>query len=309
MLTPTEVVGATTPIESIQISLSDGLLFYKPSIDLIAHLNGSLDVDMTLPFEYAGQDSTAYIEIQHGLETTPTVIPKLGVVVDFIYYQQGAGRHYMWGSYRDSFLVEPENPANSFDYSINLTDQQEKVYSFLSPQVENLTIDRVGYLGTIFFEHRFVDALTPTSNGHYVTLPFTLEGKMLGLRLALGIPANSTWMEKTWQDEVITHYDDAWTVSEEMSIDANESIISDLYARWEIPSEPIYWDTLEGRYWFGVATGVTSTLIGAAIVTSMNYVRRNRARINHSCRRVWTFSKELWHRLYEWRKSRKATEE
>ena len=101
--------------------------------------------------------------------------------------------------------------------------------------VENLTIDRVGYQGEIHFSHRFVDALTPTSHGYYVRVPFTLAGEMLGLRLTLRIPEGSTWIDKTWQDQPIVHKEDPMKVSEEISIDVNESIISDLYAEWEIP--------------------------------------------------------------------------
>lgn len=298
MFTPIDVVGTTNPIESVQISLSNGLLFNKPSIDFIAYLNGSLDMDITLPFEYVGPSPTAHLEIQNDQGTTPTVNPKARVVVDLIYYPEGTGRRYIWGPYVDSFLVEPENVANSLSYFINLTGQQDKVYAFLSTQVENLTIDMVGYRGVVLFNHRFEDALIPTSRGYYAWISFSLAGRMLGLKLALHIPGNSTWIDMTWQEESMVKRG-AYEVGEEISIDANESIISDLYAEWEIPSEPtvLFWETPEGSYWRGVLSGLTVWGVSTIAVWTKN---KNRTRISNARRRFWAWLRKRWRLLHDW---------
>ncbi len=304
IFTPIDVAEATNPIESVQISLSDGLLFNKPSIDLIAYLNGTLDMDITLPFEYVGLNPTAYLRIQYDQGTTPTVIPKASVVVDFIYYQEGAGRHYIWGAYVDSFLVEPENVANSFDYSVNLTEQQDKVYAFLSTQVENLTIDMVGYQGVVLFNQGFEDALVPTSQGYYARIPFSLSGEMLGLKLALRIPENSSWIDKTWQDEPIIHKDDPEKVYEVMSIDVNESIISELYAEWQIPEVPVLqpWETPLGMILISYGSGIASTFTVLALKTN------NRTRIGNAFRQLLAWLNKQWRQLHSWVKARTKTE-
>ena len=302
MFTPIEVVGVTTPIESIQISVSDGLLFNKPSIDLIAYLNGSLDVDITLPFEYAGSGSTAHLGIQHNRGTAPSIIPNASVVVNTIYYQEGAARHYSYGTYLDFFRVEPENVVNSFDYSVNLTDQQDKVHAFLSTQVENLTIDMVGYQGEVLFKHRFEDTLTPAPNGYFISVPFTLAGEMLGLKLALCIPENSTWIVKTWQDEPIVPKDYPEKVYEVISIDVNESITSNLYAEWqlqEVQEVPVLqpWETPLGMLLIGYASGVASGV-------TVWKLKNNWTRIGNVFRQLLAWFSKQWRHFHSWVQAR-----
>jgi hypothetical protein len=242
----------------MDIEISEGLILHNPSIEFRAYSNGTLEMDVECPFEYAGSNPNVHLGFQFSQENPPIFIENVSTVVDVVYISDNNTRQYFVGSYQNSPLLESTTHATSANYLVNLTNQLDSALSFLLTQDNNITLDEIGYLGTMSFFCKLDNAINNGPNGQFVNLPLRFEGNIVSLELVFEIPENGNFIEKTWlnQDMSKTHSNIAHI---DFSLNAGGAADSEMYVEWFIPRNLGWWELPPGSW---IVSGLISFLAG-----------------------------------------------
>jgi hypothetical protein len=281
---------------SMEIDISEGLSLRSPSIELHAYSNGTIEMNVRCPFEYIGFDPNIQLAIRFSQESPPVFIENASTVIDVLYISDFNRRQYFVGSYRELPLMKSTNHATSVNFLVNLTNQLNNAYSFLLTQDSNITIDKIGYLGTLSLMYRLENAIIEAPNSQYVRIPFEFEGNIIGLELAFEIPENGNFIEKTWleQDLSKTHSNRAHIY---ISLDVGEIAESELYVEWFVPRNLFWWELPPGSW---LVSGLISFTAGVMSALFLEHRSKIAKRLSNIKNREKRNGEELVTKIRKW---------
>jgi len=247
--------------EALSIFTYDGLILKSISVSALAYPDHNMTIAVSSQFEAAGISPIISFNLNYGEETIPMFLGKANVIVDVVYHMKN-GRRYYVGSYFRQLLIDPQNYTNEIQYVIDLTEEMNSVFSFLSSQDSNLTIEDVGFLGRISIRNTFANSTGAVANKRYVKFPLTCDGNMTIVTLDFTFPEEADLIMATWgSQDMVKIFPNR--VQTSFSVLPDQRISSEIYVEWKMPEPlpPIPWyDEFPWKYLMPGFIGLILTL-------------------------------------------------
>lgn len=223
--------------KAISIFTYDGLILKSVSISALAYPDHNMTMAISSQFEAVGISPIISFHLNYGEETTPTFLEKANVIVDVVYHKKNGRRSYYVGSYFRKLLIDPQNYTNEIQYRIDLTEEMNNVFSLLSSQDSNLTIEDVEFLGRISMRNTFANSIGAVANKRYVKFLLTCDGNMTAVTFDFTLPDEADLIVATLggQDMVKIFPN---RVQTSFSVLPDQRISSEIYVEWKMP-EPL----------------------------------------------------------------------
>ena len=195
------------------------------------------------------------------------------MIVDVVYYTKNGARSYYVGSYFRKFLIDAQNYTKEVQYRIDLSNEMNSVFSFLSSRDSNLTIEDVGFLGRIFIQNTFANSTGIVANKRYAKFLLTCDGNMTAVTLDFTFPDEADLIAATWGSQnMVKIFPNR--VQTSFSVSPDQRISSQIYVEWKMP-EPLpptpWYDEIPWRYLIPGLVGVAMTIFFRDVIARAIY--------------------------------------
>jgi hypothetical protein len=232
---PAVVHATATPSSGVSISTSSDVELSSLSLNGLVQINNSLIMTLTSGFSVIGGGQPDIKVSFNGGASTPTS-QNAQASVGMILYYVGAGKNFVPVS-SSNISVDVTNSTNTLMYNIDLSGEAENVLNYFSATVNNLTLDDVGFEGTLYIQVTFSNAIGNLSYNGFLSFPITLQGNFTSVSIDFTIPEEYDLADYTLSGtDMIKIFPNR--AQENLEITPMESSVSDLYLEWEIPATP-----------------------------------------------------------------------
>jgi len=258
---PNTKCETSSPFNGISVYTSSGIELTSLSFSGLIQRNNSLVMTLTTYFNARGAQD---ITVQFDLGNSTLISKTAYVYTDGILYYVGTGKNVFFGSYYHSFPIDPINSTSAILYNIDLSQEAESVLDYFSSTVSNLTLNDVGFLGSIYVQVTFGSSTGNMSHEGFIGFPLNFLGNFTSVSLDFTIPEEYEFVDfKLDNEDMIKIFPDR--VQQNLAILPRESKVSELYLEWRIPetpSPPPFYDTPP---WEWIIPGLIGIILGILI--------------------------------------------
>ena len=259
---PTVVHATATPFSGISISTSNDVELSSLSLNGLVQINNSLIMTLTADFNVRGGGQPDIKVSFDGGSSTPTS-QNAQASVGMILYYVGAGKNFVPVS-PNNISVDVTNSTNTLMYNIDLSGEAENVLNYFSATVNNLTLDDVGFEGTLYIQVTFSNAIGSLSNTRFLSFPITFQGNFTSADVDFTIPGEYDLADYTLSGtDMIKIFPNR--AQENLEITPMQSNVSDLYLEWEIPATPSPTPFYNSPPWDWIIYGLIGGVIGVCL--------------------------------------------
>lgn len=248
--------------EGMRVFTGNGLKLNSLSIDVIINANKSMM--MAFNCRYFARGIQPMISIYLYKDTfIPVTVEKAVVITDVVvYYAPNGSKNMEIGTYYDRFLVGSKDTDRETLYSIDFSDEVNRVLNHFSKTTSNLTAEDVGFYGRFSIQAEFMNSTGVISNKGYLGFPLTFDGNMSDVTLDLTIPENyDLRIAQLGTEDMIRIFPNR--VRESISVTSDPEKTTELYMEWKLP-EPLpptpWYDRIPWRYIIPGVSGVFITI-------------------------------------------------
>lgn len=228
--------ASSSIIEGLAVNTYGGLVLNSLSINAIVNSTNDTTLILNSQFEAKGIQPIVDVSFTTG---TPTSNPfgNATVLIDLIgYYVPGGGKNIEWGTYFNRFYAVPTLYSNEVSYRIDLAQEVDRVFTYFSSTVSNLTKEDIWFAGRFFIETQFVNSTGRVSDKRYLRFPFTFGRNITVINLDITFPAESDLtMAKFGAEDMIKILPNR--VQTSFSALSFQGHSPELYAEWKMPKE------------------------------------------------------------------------
>lgn len=235
---PNVICDTNSPFNGISITTSSGVELTSLSLNGLIQRNNSLITTLTTYFNVRGaQSAQPDIKVLFDGGSSTPISETVQAYTDVILYYVGINKNIFVGSYYHSFSVNPTNSTNALLYNIDLSGEAERVLEYFSSTVSNLTLNDVGFEGSIFIQVTFSNSWGNMSHDGFLTFPITFQGNFTSVVLDFTIPEEYGFVDyKLSGVDMVKIFPNR--VQQNLVITPMESTSSKLYLEWRIPETP-----------------------------------------------------------------------
>lgn len=220
-------------------------------------------------FEATGFQSSFKLDIEYSGNSTQTSFSSAKLIADVAFFTSNGSRHYFVGTYYKSMYVDPTLSDHKSEYSIDLTDEVNRVRELIYP---GGSLEDCGVRGRISFEATIGNSVGRVGNKRYITIPLHAIGNLYVILPDVTIPQKADLIDAKINDRDMRRMT-PYRFDASASITPLEQSDLRIYLAWEMPSEVPLFMTYPYNY---ILNTIISVIIGFGVKYLYDLTKSNR---------------------------------